>query len=55
MGRKLKKRPKEGERKSMKELTKDHEAFMESRNSARKEENPDSKEKFDSLILKSLK
>lgn len=55
MGRKKKKQPKEGQRKSMKELTKDHESFMKSRNANRKEEDEEGLEKFELLISKSVK
>ena len=55
MGRKLKKRPIEGEKKTMKQLTKDHDSFMASRNAGRTEENEQGVEKFESLLSKSFK
>ena len=55
MGRKPKKRPKEGERKSTKELTKGHEEFMKSRNKGRSEENPNGKEDFEELLKRIIK
>ncbi len=55
MGRKPKKHPKEGDKKSMKELTEDHEEFMKGRNSNRKEEDENAKEKFEELLKKTVK
>lgn len=55
MGRKLKKQLEEGTKKSMKELTKDHDEFMKGRNSDRQEENENGKEKFEELLKKTIK
>lgn len=55
MGRKPKKQPKEGTRKSMKELTKDHEEFMKGRNSGRRLESDKGKENFEELLKKTVK
>ena len=54
MGRRLKKREPEGTIQTMAELTKNHEDFMKGRNSDRRVLNEDAKEKFDSLIAKSI-
>jgi hypothetical protein len=55
MGRKPIRREPEGEKMSMKKLTRNHEAFMQSRDSDQKVENEDGKEKFGNLIEKATK
>ena len=56
MGRKPKIHPKEGDRKkSMKQLTKDHDEFMSKRNKNRKEEKDSGKEDFEQLLEKAVK
>ena len=56
MVRKAKKHPPEGDRKkSMKQLTKDHEKFMSGRNKNRKEEKETGKEDFEQLLEKAIK
>jgi hypothetical protein len=56
MGRKVKKHPPEGDpKKSMKQLTKDHEKFMAGRNKNRKEEKETGKEDFEQLLEKAVK
>jgi len=55
MGRKSKKYPKEGERKSMKQLTKHHNDFMKQRSANRRKEINNADIVFESLLEKALK
>jgi hypothetical protein len=55
MGKKKKNPPLEVDKKSMKELTKDHDDFMASRNEDRKVDSETAKERFDEVLKKAAK
>ncbi len=58
MGRKKKKKPQEGETKTMKELTKGFDEFMKNRRTRRitkKKESDTAKEDFEELLKKTVK